>query len=67
MQSKQIKAWALCWPDDDKPMLYLDRDEAEDDLKWFIKNDKNALNAQPPGDPFVVELIGEIKRMSVEP
>jgi hypothetical protein len=51
-----VIAFALCWPNDPRPLLYLDRERAEEDLKWFAKNYTRDSQGQSRGVPFIVEL-----------
>lgn len=52
----KLKAWALCWPADQKPLLYSSAEEAERDRQWFSKNFKMTPQGTPRGEPFVLEL-----------
>lgn len=50
-------AYALCWPNDPRPLLFVTREEAEENRKWFSSKYKKDKNGQPRGEPFIVELV----------
>ena len=52
----KLKAWALCWPADPKPLLYDSPEKAEQDRKWFSQNYKTDGQGNHRGEPFVLEL-----------
>jgi hypothetical protein len=56
-----MKAYALCWPNDPRPLLYWNKETAEQERQWFMKNYKTDRNGNPRGEPVIVELTGEIK------
>lgn len=51
-----MKAYALCWPNDPVPLLYLSQGRSEEDRVYFTKNYKKDRHGNLRGDPFVVEL-----------
>lgn len=55
---KALEAFALCWPNDARPLLFLTREQAEENRKWFTKNYKLDRNGHPRGEPFIVKLSG---------
>lgn len=52
----KLRAWALCWPADPRPLLYETAERAEADRQWFSKNFKTTPQGTPRGEPFVLEL-----------
>lgn len=52
----KIKAWALCWPEDENYLLYKSFDLAEKDRAWFSKNYKTNSDGLPRGEPFILNL-----------
>lgn len=52
----KLKAWALCWPADPKPLLYATEQAAEEARAWFSKNDKTTPPGTQRGEPFVLQL-----------
>jgi hypothetical protein len=54
--SGTIRAWALCWPNDRFPLLFLTEEAAEENRVWFSKNYKTNRDGLPRGEPFIVEL-----------
>lgn len=56
-----MKAYALCWPNDTVPLLYLTRERAEEDRQYFSKHYKTNRQGEPRGEPFIVELSGEVE------
>ncbi len=52
-----MNVFALCWPNDPRPLLYLDEAQAWEDLKWFRANYKLNRDGQPRGEPFIVRLV----------
>lgn len=52
-----IVCYALCWPNDRRPLFYHDREKAEEDRKWFSKNYTRNSRGELRGDPFIVDLV----------
>ena len=52
----KLKAWALCWPEDPRHLLYETEQAAEDARKWFVKNYKATPQGTQRGEPFVLQL-----------
>lgn len=57
----KITAFALVWPNDDRPLLFLTKELAEENRRWFTKNYKLNAQGQPRGEPEVIELSGQIE------
>jgi len=51
-----MKAYALCWPNDPRPLLYWSAETAEQERQWFTKNYAIDRDGRERGRPFVVEL-----------
>ena len=51
-----FRAFALCWPNDDRPLLFLSREVAEENKRWFSANYKRNRDGQLRGEPFIAEL-----------
>lgn len=52
----KLKAWALCWPADPVPILFLTEESAEENRKWFASNYKKDRNGNDRGEPFILEM-----------
>lgn len=57
MDVSNLKAWALCWPNDPVPLLFSTKEAAEDNKAWFTKNFKTNRDGNSRGEPFIVELV----------
>lgn len=54
---REVIAFALCWPNDDRPLLFLSAELAEENRRWFTQNYKIDRNGRPRGAPYVVKLV----------
>lgn len=52
----KLKAWALCWPEDPRVLLFDSERLAEENRAWFSKNYKTTPQGTQRGDPFVLNL-----------
>lgn len=52
-----LVAYALVWPNDDKPLLFTSAAIAEENRKWFSANYKRNNQGELRGEPRVIELV----------
>jgi len=52
----KLKAWALCWPEDPRALLFDSEKLAEENRVWFSKNYKTTPQGAARGEPFILRL-----------